>query len=453
MPQYNEVIRDGFTSVNGRFHTTLRQIERIDGASLRRMFLPRQTPEAKKYLRDYGDDFIRAQLKHYGVAFNEDEYEFSRKKTMLLKKALEAGKCDAVPAHILQLEEEMHREWLDTQDIEDLLFKPDLVMDKYFFRGVGKDRVPDRSRTRGAVGIPLPLGSEYRYGLMRDAAAKVPGLYQETARGPKTQTIYMGWDEEAVNMAVKRHSAMENKEIAAQKKERRAQERKRNSERAKLHKNYLQTLKKTTRQGKPSPVGSYIVDCEEIEKQWPDQADDLTLDIGETGMPDVFLATFDFGVLEGVMVIGPDQAKMDEYCSQADPDGYKSSSDGVGSGEDDEEEERRGGGSKRKAPAPPGGRGRPKKAKAGTKPSLVYQLMTRCRETGEGEIFSEAEPGTIRFKNGNLAEFSAEASLPWVGDAVPFTARKVSDTPSSGPEGWADYSEERPEYARVSRWH
>ncbi|KAL3461308.1 hypothetical protein BJX64DRAFT_163746 [Aspergillus heterothallicus] len=87
---------DGFTSEYGRFLAPGR-IERVDGASLRRMFLSRIWREGEKQLRDHRD-FIRGQLQHYGVPYKESE--LTGKGTTLLKKALEAGQCDTVPEHI-----------------------------------------------------------------------------------------------------------------------------------------------------------------------------------------------------------------------------------------------------------------------------------------------------------------------------------------------------------------
>lgn len=84
---YSDIIRDGFTCAFGRFYTRGR-VERIDGSRLKTMFLPRLTTEANKLLS--GSDFVRGQLQHYGVDYDEQEY--SGNGTLLLKKVLRAGK-------------------------------------------------------------------------------------------------------------------------------------------------------------------------------------------------------------------------------------------------------------------------------------------------------------------------------------------------------------------------
>ncbi|CEL07994.1 hypothetical protein ASPCAL11149 [Aspergillus calidoustus] len=258
------ITRDGFTSEFGRFLTNQGRIERVDGAPLRRMmFIPKMTREAQKQLRDHRD-FIRGQLQHYGVSF--DESEFTGNGTTLLKKALEAGKCDAVPVHILALQDQLHREWFETAMPKDITAQPDWVMDAYFVR-IG-DRQPDRTKTTAVIKQSFPRSSEYRAGLMREAATKAEGLHHETGWGPKTQTLFMGWDSDTVKTAAEGHAAAEKKEVEAEEKNLRAQEKERQKQREKMHKGYVESVKKSGRKAKASssPVGSFIVDCQKSKE-------------------------------------------------------------------------------------------------------------------------------------------------------------------------------------------
>lgn len=167
-----------------------------------------------------------------------------------------------------------------------------------------------------------------------------------------------------------------------------------------------------------------------------------------------FQACFDFGVIEGAMLIGTDTAALEQYGARADREdgGYVDDEDDYDSEEEEEEEE--GGkpqtGSKRKAPPPKRGRGRPKKAQTGTRTPQTYQLKARCREH-EGPIDSEAGAGTIKFKDKNLAAFVGTADLSSIGSGVSFTARKFTDDPRPHQSEWADYSAEQYERERVSR--
>ncbi|GKZ26052.1 hypothetical protein AbraIFM66951_005078 [Aspergillus brasiliensis] len=426
----NAVPRDGFTSSFGRFCTARGSNERVDGLSLRSMFLPKLSREGQKMLRDR-TDFVLSQLQHYGVLLEESQ--ISGNGTLLMKKVLQGGKCDAVPAHILALEKQLHLEWLDTCDVEALSSNPDWVIEKYFIRAGEQDS--DHTRTNTVVRVPFPRSSEYRSGRLREAADQVAGLHHETGVGPETQTIFLGWDAAAVRKAAKAHANKETSDIQAREQER-------EDERAQMHADYLGALKRmkgaAARKAR-SPVGSYIVDCEEIEYQWPSLANDMTLDIQDAEQNGTFHATFNLGVVTGVMIIS--EGDMTDSEEEGDC--------GV---EDEDDDERPATRAKRKPIAPT--RGKPsKKAKAGKNQSYTYQLKLRCRETGEGQIFPDPEYGTIRFEDGKFAVFAAEAEFPCVGSGITFTARKVSEISCPSGEEWEEFSEEAYEYARVRRWH
>ncbi|RAH52098.1 hypothetical protein BO85DRAFT_508115 [Aspergillus piperis CBS 112811] len=406
----NAATRAGFTSSFGRFRTTRGGNERVDSFSLRKLFLPKLSREGQKILRDR-TDFVRSQLQHYGVPFEEDQ--LSGNGTQLMKKVLQEGKCDNVPVHILALEEQLHQEWIAASDIEVLSPNPEWVIKKFFIRAGEPD--PYQTRTSTVVGISFPRYSEYRPGRLREAA---------------DQTIFLGWDKSTVREAAKEHANNEMTEIQAR-------EQKREKERAKMHADYLAALErmKGAAGRNKSPVGSYIVDCEDIEGGWPSLAWDMVLEILDTQQKGKFHATFNFGVVIGVMVIS------EEHITETDEE------------EIGDDHEKIGKGTKRKKIARK--QSRPSKKAKGERTSepYMYRLKLRCCETGEGQIFFEPEYGTIKFSDENFAAFTAEAVFPCVGSGITFTARKVSDNPCPSGEEWEDYSEEAYEYARVSRWH
>ncbi|KAL4796455.1 hypothetical protein BDV19DRAFT_388279 [Aspergillus venezuelensis] len=212
-----------------------------------------------------------------------------------------------------------------------------------------------------------------------------------------------------------------------------------------------------------SESGSHIVDCGDIESEWPGSAEDMTLDFGSTEEPGIFQASFDFGVLRGVMLISADEDLLEGYCDRADYDGRHVFSEGDDDDLDDEDEsededekehQRPQSGSKRKTPATPQhSRGRPKKATKTKSNLLKYFLKSRSRETGEGQIFPDPEDGTPKIKDGNLTSFTGEASLPCAGSSVSLTARIISGDPSGWAEECGDYSNQAAEEACVSWWH
>jgi len=366
------------------------------------------------------------------------------------------------PTAFLNLREQMHIEWLNNLTPDELSRNPEWVIERYF---MSSGQI-DHTKTTTVVGIPFSPDDLYQRNLrkqMHEAVNKVTGLHHVTGRGPKTSTIFMGWDPVAVYDAVNSHAAKETKGVQAA-------EKKREDERAKLHTDCLNTLKRKKgpmRLRRYSPIGSYIIDCEEMEKGFPGDAGDLTFVIRQTKNPDVFEGSFEFGILEGVMIISADKNTLEQYCSQLDHEtesaGEEDDSDdsderGDWSEDEDEDGEEHEAendrqpttGSKRKAenlkePLP-------KKFKAGAALPLTYLLRLKCRETGEGMIESTAQKGTIKFKDEFLASFTGEANLPYVDDKVFFTARKISSAPAGSRYSWAQYSESAYEYARVNRW-
>ncbi|OJI88901.1 hypothetical protein ASPTUDRAFT_60699 [Aspergillus tubingensis CBS 134.48] len=225
----------------------------------------------------YRTDFVRSQLQHYGVPFEEDQ--LSGNGTQLMKKVLQEGKCDKVPVHILALEEQLHQEWIAASNIEVPSSNPEWVIKKSFIRAGEPDQY--QTRTSTVVG----------------AADQVAGLHHDTGVGPETQTIFLGWDMSTVREAAKEHANKERTEIQAR-------EQRRENERAKMHADYLATLgrMKGAAARNKWPVGSYIVDCHEIENGWPSLARDMVLEIVNTEQKGKFHATFNFGVVIGVML-------------------------------------------------------------------------------------------------------------------------------------------------------
>lgn len=452
-----DITRDGFRCADGRFYAQGR-VERIEGSHLRRIFLPRLTAEANLLIRDRRD-FVRGQLQHYGVDY--DESAFSGNGTVLLKKMLQAGRCDKVPAHIEALRAEMHAEWLEQQSEEDLSGSPSLIMEKYFVDSSGK---PDPAKTTKVIGIPYPWSSDYRTGQLRETADRISGLHHATGRG-STQTIYLGWDRDAVEQAAKNHAGREAKESQAKADSREA-------ERTARHDKYLADAKKPKFGPRgPSPIGRYMIDCEEIEGNWPDLAGDMTLAIGITTKPGIYQASFDFGVITGFILLSANEDDLDDFCAEQEKhrDYYGTDS----SGDDDEEEDDEDDddneadeiedeeeaaitvpGSKRKAVAAARTttRGRPaKKAKAAGNPKKFF-LRLKHRDTGTGEIHSTAEKGTINFGPPNLSSFTGQADMAGIGQGVVFTARKVSAMPPKLSDSWENYSQAAYERARVRRW-
>lgn len=186
----------------GRFQAEPGPMDRVEGARLRSMFLPKLSREGQKAIGD-NLSFVRCQLNHYGVQI--EEKEFSGNGTALMKKVLQEGKCDRVPGHILELQQKMHVEWLGQRTPAQLSTLPDYVIAKYFL-SFGQ---PDPTKTTFIVGIPLGRDIDVYSEEMTKAASNIAGLYHKKALGLKTHTLFIGWDAAAVEKAASGHVVQE----------------------------------------------------------------------------------------------------------------------------------------------------------------------------------------------------------------------------------------------------
>ncbi|KAK0641660.1 hypothetical protein B0T16DRAFT_420300 [Cercophora newfieldiana] len=497
----NEISRDGFCSAYGRFRTS-NGVERVSTETLKGAFLPQLTPSGKTFLKNHRS-FVRDQFRHYGVDYAEGT--FSGNGTLLMRKMLQDGRLDKIPDHIRALEAEMHAEWLQQLLPKDLLGRPEFTMEKYFIDALGQ---PDKTRTTRVIGIPHPEYHSRDAKQLCDVAAKVPGLHHAIGLGSK-QTVYLGWkkanvDKAAQNFTVRQEKADRIKqEIADRAKEeaaRRAKEweaRKANfgkAARDARHQKYLDDMVRARQERRsmpgPSPYGEYTIDCDEIRGGWDVSDDfDMTMKIRWNERLRVYEATFDFNILEGVIIFSANEALLDQASrsrgrgyfdeegeeeddkdedseedgdseegedSEEDEDGEEGSEededDEDGSEEDDEEDPTVTASRKRKAPTSKGTRGRLlKKAKKSGKP-MSFSMRMRSSDTDTGEVHSDAEKGTIKFTKADFSTFTAVVGMPCVGSAVKFTGRKVRFAPMRLVKSWDDYSEAAYERARVSRW-
>ncbi|KAJ5361354.1 hypothetical protein N7541_002198 [Penicillium brevicompactum] len=478
----DEIRRGNFSYDNGVLRAEPGHMARIEGPKLRDMFLPKLSTDATKALNQ-DPDFVRSQLTHYGVEF--EEKEFNGKGTTLLKKAIQEGKCDEVPQSILDLQDEMYHEWLEACDPRQLRFCPEWIMDKYFLHA-GQ---PQPTKTTTVIDILFPRNKSAGPEPLMEAAAKIPGLHSIMRFFSMTQVLFLGWDSAAVEKTANEHADRKRKELQKREDDRKAAEEIQRGLRRQLHLDYIERRSKgQANASQQSPVGTYTVDCKGIQEQWSDM-DNLSMDIRNSDLPGVFIADIDFGIVKGIMIICAQQSLLNEYCFSLDGHeeensefgdelefgdsfgfesdlGSESESESVQldkdaeliehgeealdeeDDEDDEEEideEEQSyravahaaaaaaskdllSASKRKAPASESTSS--KKQKTTDVQPGKYFLQLRCYETGEGEV-QEPGDGTITFQNGTFDSFVGDAELPFVsgeGSGI-FSAYKISDVP------------------------
>ncbi|GFZ50732.1 hypothetical protein JCM24511_08490 [Saitozyma sp. JCM 24511] len=378
-------------------------------------------------------EFVRGQLKHYGLDLEERDVQGNG--VALMKKVLKAGK--------------MSKEWFAKVSLREMgeTFPVERVK-MYFLDEMGN---PDQSKTMDGLAVPLPPFSRYRVGRLCEAVEKVPGLHHER----DGDTLLVGWDITAMTKVWRADQAKRKTELEKQKRE----EKEQRYQMALLHTGYAKTVARP-KSDKATPVGSYFVECEVIEEEGPDDSR-------------VYEAAFDFGIVEGAMVLSSDRGSLKSHLTRLDKHCRYEDADELGEDEEEEDEEdeedeeeelveegaRPG---KRKAASAAKPRDRPwKKAKAtkatkATSATSARKLFLACRgcETGEGQIHSTPSNWTMSF-DAKFASFSGTFDFAHIGEDVPIKGRKVSDeVPRSQRfNSWNDYSESAYESARMGRWN
>lgn len=183
------ILRDGFLFKNNRFWVDRGFIPFTEPETLRSWFLPELSLDGKFAIDIYEDEdsFVRGQLKHYGVDF--DEKDISGDGSRLMQKALRDGKCDKVPDHIIQLRKDMQKDWVKIASVKELAHFPPLFLEKYFLTS-GE---PDRVKTPDGLTVPFERFYPQEASLLFEAAGNVKGLHREKVRSAKSLVVFLGW--------------------------------------------------------------------------------------------------------------------------------------------------------------------------------------------------------------------------------------------------------------------
>jgi len=328
----------------------------------------------------------------------------------------------------------------------------DRFMEHYFLA----DGRPDHTKTTE----PLALyGYTDRSDIQR-RAERIGGLETHWGGEGSDRTMCIGWNRSAVWQLA---GTIDNKSWEKKAKEQEDQWEEAMDE----HRDFIASMEKkngkkvalTNREKLDKCKGSYIVRCEDLSGGW-DNCNSLGIDIAAGPKAGILQAAVKFGILKGTMLLSFNESELDEYVGTSGKYGNSDSDDD----EDDEDSE----GSylstatsskKRKAPTKNAvttkpGRGRPKKQAKGSAPtSNRLHFRLRGRETGEGMIFFNPEKGYLDFTDSNYVAFKGVASLPAVGNKVPFEGFKVSAEAITRAQPWSTFSEKVHEEERTSRWH
>ncbi|KAK2811437.1 hypothetical protein FQN50_002060 [Emmonsiellopsis sp. PD_5] len=184
-------------------------------------------------------------------------------------------------------------------------------------------------------------------------------------------------------------------------------------------------------------IGTYSLECEEVQDNWPDQAEDMDLTItkgsgGSLGL----IGGFNLGILEGTMLFAADKKSLEKF---RDVMGKEDSSEIDGEGETSDD----GGDVPRTAKSAP------------VKDRRVY-FSWRGQNTGDTEIHCEGKPGGqnghIEFTSDEAITFKGVAGFPALGEKCEFKGTKIDNDVTAAPPPWSSFSQDAAHAANVNRW-
>ncbi|KPM35999.1 hypothetical protein AK830_g10566 [Neonectria ditissima] len=487
-PQPPVLKRGGFQVIKGSFSAG--GVQRVAGKHLKELFNPESlrrkrdrmfAREAAKSL--FKKSFFAGQLRHYGIGFNANATPDSLRT--LLEDSVEQGRCDGVPKFVLALEQRMKREYKPlhekwNSEMSAYRAKKKRKRDEEFAKctTAGERATCDLGRfmkhyflTDGLpdeLKAPKPLAL-HGFGETEKLQAKaepIPGLHIHSGG---SDVVCIGWDRDAVVSLASRVTA---KAAKTQKK----RTTNKWEESLEAHRQYVASQDSSSQgqRGRPAKrpslqwsnlekcVGSYVVQCNKISKGWDVRAGDLTLDICKD-RDGVLIANLDFGAVEGTMLLSLSEEKLELIASREENDEASdpstSESEASESDESDSNSSSDGKNGKRSARATTSTNRdqstgpNAKKRKLTPTVSRRVHFRLRGRETGEGCIFSDPEPGYLDFLDDECTEFAGKIhSLPFLDTNVKFHGYKVSDKPQRKPESWSFFSEEGSDSDQMRKW-
>ncbi|KAK2743340.1 hypothetical protein FQN55_007275 [Onygenales sp. PD_40] len=185
-------------------------------------------------------------------------------------------------------------------------------------------------------------------------------------------------------------------------------------------------------------IGTYSLECKEVEDNWPDQAEDMEVTITKSSGGSLgLIGGFNMGILEGTMLLAADKKSLEKFRDVMSKED-SSEIDGEGETSDD------------------GG----VVPRTGTKSAPVKDRRVyfswRGQNTGDTEIHCEVKPGTqdghIEFTSDEAITFKGVAGFPALGQKCEFKGTKIDNDVTAAPPSWSSFSQEAANAANVNRW-
>ncbi|KAI1274224.1 hypothetical protein F5Y07DRAFT_373686 [Xylaria sp. FL0933] len=324
-------------------------------------------------------------------------------------------------------------------------FDPDRFLAKYFLDGLRGGPLPGKQEN------PLVLKSYFTWNVLEklsQAAKHVPELLiQETrkpVRGSRGEScVIVGWAEKVIPQVESwKSEIVELKALEIKQKKR--NEEKELLARLKPHIDYA-------RAHRPPPsgpftlshlVGSYLMQCRKLEDDYGAVLGTMTLDIHAPTSTHGTVAAFNFGVIEGTMLLASSEESLERLRQEQ----------AVRSSDEEEEltdSEYHSGWGKRKATTSKQADAKHFKRRLGTGstqvPGRFYLQWAGC-ETGNAYlVLDEDHERTGHFdldKTGMTARGQMFCRVFFSDKPIVFTLLKIADEPKKEPDAWSSYCEE-----------
>ncbi|KAI1119242.1 hypothetical protein F5Y14DRAFT_446455 [Nemania sp. NC0429] len=332
-------------------------------------------------------------------------------------------------------------------------FDADRFLAKYFLDGLHGQ--PAREKQREPLVLKSYIGGDKIAKKLIEATQNLPDLLVEETVEPSQDwrgkysedCVVVGWVKQVVPLAKSLELA------AAQAKEREARREERNREKRILAK--VKPHIDYARAHRPAPsgpftlhhlVGSYIMHCRELQRNYGCDLGSMTLDIHAPTSAHGALAAFNFGVVEGTMLLAPSEEAL-ELLREEQPPYQRDDYYDEDSGEDVGMPGNSIAPGKRRAATAT--QTRPFKRRLGVSepaptPGRFYLQWAGCETSTSYLIFDDVHTRSGYFdldKSGLTARgrFRYEGMFD---DPLVFTLLKVADKPRQKPDAWSSYCEE-----------
>ncbi|KAI1359787.1 hypothetical protein F5Y08DRAFT_344333 [Xylaria arbuscula] len=330
------------------------------------------------------------------------------------------------------------------------LFDPDRFLAKYFLDGLHGQPVYEKRKT------PIILESWFASEHLKQAAKGIPKLLVEETSRPtdiagnrRRACVIVGWAKRAVKQIQSWHSEIAQLQEQDIKREEREREEEKLAE-IKPHTDYAR--EKRPAQSGPFTlnhlVGSYMVKCSKLEDEYRNcEVYRMTLDIHAPTSSLGAVAAFNFGILEGTMLLASSEDSLERFreeqaaCSDYEDKEVSDLESHTTSG-------------KRKHKGSQGTSIKPFKRRLGggeesRNPNRFYLLWAGC-ETGTGELVLDGDDERTGHFDIDKSGITAQGQFFYRGlsgdEPFVFELLKVADEPNKSPDDWASYCESY-------RWH